>query len=192
MQSHENIFELNCPILTTERLVLREPHVDDAQDIANLANNYEIARNMLTMPYPYFDADAKEFVESVLNEKRGGCHFAVTDAESGHLVGVAGVNDADPSRPYPHMGYWLGEPYWGKGYATEVAQALVDMYFKITDQDYLLASVLTNNNASKRVIEKCGGRFWKQDEVFSKAMGENQTLDQYRITRADWVAALAA
>ena len=182
MTEMNQICDINCEILTTDRLVLRQPHRDDAEDMAVLANNYEIAKNLARMPYPYFDADARDFLTELTNDSKTNCTFAITKADNGRLIGVCGLHDSGGVHEHPYMGYWLGEPYWGQGYATEAARALIDLYFKTTSRDTMMASCMSNNEASRRVIEKCGGDFWKSEEVFSNTLGKNQKIDKFRIS----------
>lgn len=186
------VYDINCEILTTERLVLRQPHRDDAEDMALLANNYEIAKNLARMPYPYFDADARDFLKKITGDNDSGCTFAITKSDNGRFIGVCGLHDAGGVHEHPYMGYWLGEPYWGQGYATEAAGALIDLYFKTTSSETMMASCVSNNEASRRVIEKCGGNFWKTEDVFSNTLSKNQKIDKFLISRSSWMEALAA
>jgi len=181
-----------CEILTTENLVLRAPNKDDVQDIAVLANNRKISSMLESMPYPYFDKDAEDFIENVSKPEAGEVVFAITHADNGQLMGICGIHLVNRRFELPHMGYWIGEEFWGKGYGTEAARALVDLFFKAGSEETLLISVLTDNMASRRVIEKCGGNFWKQETHFSKNTNKQQVVDHFRITRESWMGAVAA
>lgn len=181
--------KLDCPVIETRRLLLRPPHPDDAEDMVRLANNYNVARMLSSMPHPYFAEDAQEFIDKVRKASATGCVYAITQAQSGRFIGVCGLHE-DPVRyDLPFIGYWLGEPFWGKGYATETARAMVDLFFKVTAAEALLASCRTDNHASRRVIEKCGGRYWKSGAAFNRALGEVQHLDHFRFTRESWMEA---
>ncbi len=192
MTELNRICDIDCKILTTERLILRPPHQDDADDIALLANNFEIAKNLARMPYPYFDADARDFLKKITTPDNSSCTFAITKADNGRFIGVCGLHDAAGLHELPYMGYWLGEPYWGQGYATEAASAIIDLYFKTTSRETMMASCVANNQASRRVIEKCGGEFWKSEDAYSKTTGNTQIIDKFRISRSGWMEALAA
>ena len=192
MANSDAVCEIECEILTTERLVLRQPHRDDAEDMALLANNFEIAKNLARMPYPYFDADARDFLKKLSDTSDSSCTFAITKSDNGRFIGVCGLHDASGIHEFPYMGYWLGEQYWGQGYATEAASALIDLYFKTTTRDTMMASCMSINQASRRVIEKCGGSFWKTEEAYSNATGSVQKIDKFRISRTSWMEALAA
>lgn len=181
-----------CEILTTKDLVLRPPQKDDVQDIALLANNYNVASMLESMPYPYLDTHAEEFIERVSKPSESGCHYAITHAETGQLMGICSLSGDNRRYDLPYIGYWLGEEFWGKGYATQAARALVDLFFKAGSEDTLLISVLADNVASQRVIEKFGGRYWKQDTHYSAFLEKDCKVDHYRITRENWMGAVAA
>lgn len=179
-------------ILTTPDLVLRAPTKDDVMDIATLANNRRVSSMLESLPYPYYDRDAEEFIEKISKPDAGECVFAITHAVSGELMGMCGLNLVRRRFDLPHMGYWLGEEYWGKGYATQAARALVDLFFKAGSEDQLLMSVLSTNVASRRVIQKCGGQYWKRDTNYSSFFEKDMEVDHYRITRENWMGAVAA
>jgi len=179
-------------ILTTQDLVLRAPTKHDVADIAALANNRKISSMLESMPFPYYDKHAEEFINQISKPEAGECVFAITDAHSGKLMGMCGLHLVKRRFELPHMGYWLGEEFWGKGYATQAARGMVDLFFKAGAEDMLLMSVLSTNTASRRVIEKCGGRFWKRDTNYSRFFEKEMEVDHFRITRENWVGAVAA
>ena len=179
-------------ILTTPDLVLRAPTKDDVSDITGLANNRKVSSMLESLPYPYYDKHAEEFIDQVSKPDAGECVFAITHAETGELMGMCGLHLVKRRFNMAHMGYWLGEDFWGKGYATQAARALVDLYFKAGTEDELLMSVLSTNTASRRVIEKCGGKFWKRDTNFSSFFEKDMDVDHFRITRENWMGAIAA
>lgn len=191
-QSQLRALRLDCPVIETGDLLLRPPHIEDAADIAELANNYRVASMLSSMPHPYFLADARDFVAMASKAENGECIYAITQAGTGRFMGVCGLH-VNPARfELPFIGYWLGEPYWGQGYATQAARAMVDLYFKVTDGEALMISCRIDNHASRRVIEKCGGRYWKRGSEYNKTLGQMQTIDNYRVARADWMASAAA
>jgi len=179
---------LGCPVVETKRLLLRPPHEDDVEDIAGLANNYNVARMLASMPHPYFAEDARDFIARVRKAAVNGCVYAVTDKATSRFMGVCGLHEDAARYDLPFLGYWLGEPFWGHGYATEAARAMVCLFFKVTAAETLLASARVDNPASRRVIEHCGGRYWKGGQAFNKALGEMHLLDHFLIDRAGWLA----
>jgi RimJ/RimL family protein N-acetyltransferase len=105
------------PEIGTDRLVLRAPVATDAPLIAELANDPVIARNTARLPHPYGLAEAEAFLSAVAaQDPRRNRTFAVEDRQFG-LVGVLGFDERRPQQT--EVGYWLGRPFWGRGYATE-------------------------------------------------------------------------
>ncbi|MCB1384509.1 MAG: GNAT family N-acetyltransferase [Nitratireductor sp.] len=187
----ESALFLDTPLLTTERLILRPPHDEDAEELALLANNINIARMLAHMPHPYRRKDARDFIARAKRNEGRACVYSITEAESGRLIGVGSLHEIS-EEPEPHLGYWIGEPYWGKGFATEAARALVDLYFKVTPRPILLVSARINNEASKKIIRKCGGRYTHSSEEVHPLLEERQRLDHFEITRASWMGEIAA
>lgn len=181
-----------CEILTTKDLVLRPPHQEDVADIANLANNINVASMLTSMPYPYFDNHAEEFVEKISSPSVTDCHYAITHAETGKVMGICSLHGPGRSHGLPYVGYWLGEAFWGNGYATQAARALVDLFFKAGSRDELIFSVLNVNAASRRVIEKCGASLWMEEQLYSNFFGTERTVQHYRITRESWMGAVSS
>ncbi len=144
-----------CPVLVTERLILRAPHEEDLDAIANLANNIRIAKMLTRLPHPYTAAHASEFIERVRTGEIGNCTYAITQSETGIFMGSCGIHQPDDEGRI-EIGYWLGEPYWQQGYATEAVQALIDLAFRVSDIECLYASCMAENLASRNVMSKLG------------------------------------
>ena len=175
--------EIDCPILVTERLVMRPPHEDDIPDLAELANSRRIADMLARMPHPYGEAEARAFVEMSRRPRSAGAAYALTIAETGTFVGCAGLNATAQGL---ELGYWVGEPFWGRGYATEAAHALVDLAFRATEIVALHAACRVINPASRRVIHKCGFQYAGQGMLDSLTAGK-VPVDRYRLDRRTWV-----
>ena len=184
-QPHERR-HIDCPVLVTERLVLRPPHEDDIDSIIALAGNAKVAEMTASIPHPYGEADARRFL-AMAAKRESGCHYAVTLAENGAFIGGAGI---DAGSRGLRLGYWLGEPFWGKGYASEAAAALVELAFRATDIETLHVACRTVNPASKRVIEKCGFTHDGFDMIDSIAAGRVE-VERFTLAREDWLARMA-
>ena len=117
--------------------------------------------------------------------------YSITEADTGKFIGVGSLHEV-AGHDAPHMGYWIGEPFWGKGYATEAARALVDLYFKATTQQTLLVSARVSNEASIKIIRKCGGKHIGTSTAVHPLLGETQRLDEFQITRESWMGEIAA
>lgn len=172
-----------CPVLVTERLVLRPPHEDDVAEMVELAGNRKVAEMLARMPHPYGEREARTFIRSAA-ERKVGTAYALTLAETGAFIGGAGLNGGPREL---ELGYWIGEPYWGRGYATEAAHALVDLAFRATEIERLHVSCRVLNGASRRVIHRCGFQYAGQGMIDSLAAGR-VAVERYVLDRKTWVS----
>lgn len=179
--------DADCPILLTERLCLRAPHVEDVDALADLANNGHVAAMVSRMPHPYTRADATSFVNRAKEREIGKCVYAITIAETGEFLGCAGLEPQDDEVTL-ELGYWLGEPHWGRGYATEMAQAVVDMAFRTREIERIDARCRVTNHASRRVIQKCGFQYQGNGMAPSLALGGPVPVEWFRLDRKTWVS----
>lgn len=153
-------------------------------ELVELANNRRLAEMLGRMPHPYRVTDADSFLTRVRTGVMDGCTYAITLSESGAFIGCAGMD----SRAHGlEMGYWIGEPYWGRGYATEAAHALVDLAFRATDIERLNVSCRVTNTASRRVIHKCGFQYAGQGMMDSLVAGK-VPVERYHLDRKTWVS----
>lgn len=180
----DDSLRIDCPVLVTERLVLRPPHRDDFEEIVELANDRRIADMLGRMPHPYGAREAQDFLRGPDERTGAGCTYAVALAGNGAFIGCAGL-DATPRGL--ELGYWIGRPYWGRGYATEAAHALVDLAFRVTPIDRLHASCRVINAASRGVIHKCGFQYAGQGMLDSASAG-HVPVERYALDRKTWVS----
>lgn len=177
----------DCPILLTERLCLRAPHIDDVDALAHLANNVRVATMVSRMPHPYTRTDATNFVARAKEGAIGKCVYAITIADTGEFLGCAGLEPQDDGKTL-EIGYWLGEPHWSQGYATEAAHAIIDMAFRTRDIEQIDARCRVTNHASRRVIQKCGFQYQGNGMVPSLALGGPVPVEWYRLDRKTWIS----
>ncbi|MFT4000768.1 MAG: GNAT family protein [Rhizobium sp.] len=178
----------DCPVLLSERLVLRAPHEEDIDALAHLANNANVATMVSRMPHPYTTADAADFVRRTKLGEIGKCVYAITKADNGAFLGCCGVEPTGDPRTV-EIGYWLGEPYWNQGYTTEAAHALIDMVFRTRENVAQIdARCRVMNVASRRVIQKCGFQFQGSGLAASLALGSTVPVEWYRLDRKTWMS----
>lgn len=123
----------------------------DAGRIRELAGAREVALNTLTIPHPYPDGAAETFISK---ESEDVVRFAIDD---GQLVGVIGLHlNRQDNRA--ELGYWIGVPYWGRGYATEAAAEVVRHGFEDLGLNKIYAGYFSRNPASGNVLRKIGMR----------------------------------
>jgi RimJ/RimL family protein N-acetyltransferase len=180
--------EVPCPtriaVLRTARLVLRAPRPADAKAIARLINDRRIAENTARIPHPYSVADARAFLAAV-NRDHAEPAFLITLVDD-TVIGGCGINVFGAGDPEP--GYWLGVPYWGRGYASEAAQALVAHAFRDLGCARLVARARVSNPASRRVLEKCGFAWTGVSLIRIAALAWSAPADCFALDRAQWAA----
>jgi RimJ/RimL family protein N-acetyltransferase len=146
-------------VIETARLRVRSYRDDDLADLVALAGNWEIARWVATIPHPYTEADGREWIARVQeNHATGRPHrFAIALKKTDRLIGGVGLDGTtgDGSEE-PALGYWLGQPYWGNGYAREAAAAVIDYGFRTLGLETIRAYTDPGNAASQRVLLHCG------------------------------------
>ena len=180
--------EVRCParrertltVLETERLVLRPPRPDDAEALAHLINDRRIAINTARIPLPYNLADAQQFIAAV-NRQDGEVAFLITFDDV--LIGGCGVAQSDSG---PELGYWVGVPFWGQGFATEAARAVIDHAFGCLGHEVLEAGARVSNPASRRVLEKCGFQWTGVRLARVRAINSAAPADRFRLDRRLW------
>ena len=149
--------EHSQPLLTTERLVLRRLVPGDASDLAELAGAVEVASMAGHVPYPLSLDAAREWIADVSHGDNRRCAMAILRRDRDdqeRFLGVCGfAMDAPGSAS---IGYFIGRPYWGKGYATEAVRALIGYCITSAAPTTLAASHFLGNDASARVLEKLG------------------------------------
>lgn len=177
--------------IETERLLLRPLRERDAPRLVKLANRVEIAHMLATMPHPYSLSDAEDFLDTVRKLPANAANFAVTlkDAPD-ELIGGTGygpTNRADKPTHEIDFGYWLGLDYWGKGYATEAAKAVIRHAFEVNTIEQIDTEHLTVNPASGRVLAKAG--FVDKGELtcYSQGSGETRPSRKMVLTKARYL-----
>jgi RimJ/RimL family protein N-acetyltransferase len=180
----ETLRESSTPVLETERLILRAPRFEDAKALAALMNDRRIAENTASFPHPYTLADAEAFIGRTQRDAHTSTFLITLPGDI--IVGNCGVGAL--GGPDPEPGYSIGVPWWGRGFATEATQALVDYAFTTLGFERLQARARISNPASRRVLEKCG--FTWTDVVLTRvrALGASVPADRLHLDRSAWAA----
>jgi ribosomal-protein-alanine N-acetyltransferase len=145
--------------LRTARLLLRSFVREDIASIVPLAGAREIAATTMQIPYPYSEEDARTFLAKAGEDFLAGrtVSFAICLASTGELCGAVGLHIAKAHK-HAELGYWIGVPFWGQGYATEAASAAVALGFETLRLNRVFAHHFAGNTGSGRVLEKIGMR----------------------------------
>ena len=179
----ETFHEASIPVLETKRLALRAPRLEDAKMVTALANDRRIAENTARIPHPYKLTDAQGFIAGA-NKAAEEAVFMITLRDA-TVIGACGVVLQDET---PELGYWLGVPYWGKGYATEALHAVIDYAFTDLEHTALQAGARVTNPASRRVLEKCGFQWTGVGLYRISAIKSSAPIDRFRLERGIWSA----
>jgi len=144
-------------LIETERLLMRPWAESDIPALIPLIGTREVAATTLRIPHPYTHDDAVAFLRHCreLDEEATGIRLAVLLRDGPTLCGGIGLV-ANRKHNHAELGYWLGVPYWRKGYATEAARAVVEYGFRELKLHRIFASHFPNNPASGRVLQKIG------------------------------------
>jgi len=173
----------------TERLLLRPLTLDDAPRIERLAGDKLVAASTLNMPYPYEREMAEDFVHATRTDlnKRHGFVLCIADKTTNDLLGCIGLTPA-----YRHdaaeLGYWMGVPYWGKGYTTEAARRMIQFGFEEVKLNRVFALCFSDNPASARVLEKSGMKHEGVLRQHLKKWDEYKDAVYYGILQSEWFA----
>ena len=175
--------------LETRRLWLRWPRMADANAILRLAGEKAVAEMTASIPHPYPSQAVEPFIFGARKGNALGEHLvlAITPrSKPNELIGMIGAHKQASGVPF--IGYWLGTPHWGKGYATEAVQGLIDSLFSLIDLAAIEADTRVINPASRRVLEKSG---FRSEGSFLKSLPARGGLfpcEQFRLDRSTWAA----
>ncbi|NQV14217.1 GNAT family N-acetyltransferase [bacterium] len=147
----------NYPELHTDRLVLRAFQLSDATEVQMLAGAREVAEMTLNIPHPYSNGLAENWISSHKKDFEAGMgmRFAIVEKETAKLIGAIGLIITERFNR-AELGYWVGKPYWGKGFATEATKELLRYGFQELKLNKVYATHMTRNPASGRVLQKIG------------------------------------
>lgn len=144
-------------IIETERLLLRPFNENDAEAVTAYARDYELYKTTLGLPHPYTRDSAEAWIETHQSAYEAGTqvHFAAVLKSDRTLIGAFSLIHKSPTGP-AEIGYWVGRPHWGQGYAKEAARALIDYGFKVLEFNRIYGRYMVVNEASARVMKRCG------------------------------------
>jgi ribosomal-protein-alanine N-acetyltransferase len=150
------VFRMKQPDLTTDRLLLRAFKLSDAIEVQKLSGNYNVSKTTLNIPYPYKSGMAETWIGTHLENwnNRTVLTYAIISIQTNQLLGAIGLVKIDGLQG--ELGYWLGEPYWDKGYGTEAAKAIIQFSFEKLRLRLITAEHLISNPASGKVMQKAG------------------------------------
>ena len=170
---------------------LRPWAITDASSLAEYANNYDIAKNMTNaFPHPYTLADAERFIEMV--SKQNPVQVFTIEIEGKACGGIGLFPQSDIYCKNAEMGYWLAEPFWGKGIISLAIKQMVEYGFRTWDINRIYARPFGSNTASQKVLEKTGFKLEARLNSTIYKQGEFQDELIYSIRKDTYKSAESA
>lgn len=171
--------------IETSRLKLRPFNESDIPALVALLSAREIAATTLRIAHPYTEQHARDFLVHARNPEK--LWLAITQRSDDQLRGGVGLM-LKPEHQQAELGYWIGVPYWGHGFATEAAQAAVRHGFADLKLHRIAAMCMMRNPASGRILVKLGMRHEGCLREAQNKWGEYVDVDCYAILRKEWEA----
>jgi RimJ/RimL family protein N-acetyltransferase len=177
---------LNPPVLRTKRLVLRPFTLADAPIVQQLVSDRDVASTTAVVPHPYPDDGAEEWIRTHPGRHARGeaAIFAITTEKEG-VVGAIALT-MEPQHRRAELGYWIGRPYWSRGYATEAARAVLRHGFVTLGLHRIHARHMARNPASGRVLHKLGMRLEGRDREHLYRFGRFEDLENHGLLRREF------
>ncbi|WP_439594488.1 8-oxo-dGTP diphosphatase MutT [Falsiroseomonas sp.] len=185
--------------LRTDRLTLRPLRPEDAAELHRLVNDWEVAKTLARVPFPYPRALADDWIASTRAQMAEGTawHLAITGLEQAGepgerevLVGCIGLT-RNAAKREAELGYWIGRRFWGHGVGPEAAARLSSWALANLELDRLVASALIENSRSQAVLRRIGFRETGEGVRDFMARGGSMPVKLFEMTRADLPPAVA-
>ncbi len=180
------------PILQTQRLILRPFDIADAPVVQELAGDRDVALQTMNIPYPYEDGLAEQWLSTLADQFAEGTRaaFAIVaraeDKPEGELIGDICLV-IEPEQGKAELGYWIGKPYWGNGYCSEAARAVLAYGFEKLLLRRIYAEHFAENAPSGRVMRKIGMNHEGRLRQHAKRKDEIHDIEIYGILRSEYV-----
>jgi RimJ/RimL family protein N-acetyltransferase len=152
-----------CPVIATQRLVLRPHKLADAGAIAESLGDFQVSRMLARVPQPYHRQDALDWLVPQVSGILPDWTLAITTGDDTHI----GLVSLELRHDHWHLGYWLNRFYWGRGYLSEAVAAALERFFRRMPQTALRSGAFADNLASLRIQTKLGFRITDANELFS-------------------------
>jgi RimJ/RimL family protein N-acetyltransferase len=178
-------------VLETKRLRLRQPVPEDVPAMTKHLSNPLISNTTLTIPYPYHSTDAETWVNNVLREwaEGTGSTFGIILKKTNEYIGAMGLH-ANVQHNRAEAGYWIAEPFWNQGYASEALTSVLKFGFESIGYQKIFATHMLGNEASGRVMMNAGMIHEGVLKDHYKKGDRYITVVQYRLTKEEYLFAV--
>jgi [ribosomal protein S5]-alanine N-acetyltransferase len=175
-------------IIISARLTLRHYHLADVPAMCPLIGDFDVAKMLARAPYPYAAADGENWIGTHAQSRAAGTAFpyAITLSDTGEFIGGIGFHETTRldkiARARYEIGYWVGKPFWGNGYATEAGSAMIAAYDEGLGPAPIISGHFTENSQSGHVLEKLGFHYVGElDTIF--CLARNQEVPHRSLLR---------
>ena len=155
--------------IKTERLILKKIEKKNLKVLLNLLNNWNVVQWLVNVPYPYTFNDAEKWLDKSSKEE-----LALNIFLKNNLIGGITIDKRADNNTHV-LGYWIGEEYWGKGYAIEACNSLISYFFSNHSENKLYASHMLKNEKSKKILLNLGFEKVSESKIFS--LSKNTEVD---------------
>lgn len=152
--------------LHTDNLVIKKPSENHLNSLIKELNNWNISKWLIEVPYPYSIDDAKYWVKKTKQDE-----YSFNIYLKNKLIGGVSLSNQRENSKW-ELGYWIGEEYWGNGYAIEACENLISYFFSNTNNSIIYASHMKDNIKSKKIIINLGFKLVSSGKKFSISRNE--------------------
>ena len=152
--------------LHTNNLIIKKPSENHLNSLIKELNNWNISKWLIEVPYPYSIDDAKYWVKKTKQDQ-----YSLNIYLKNKLIGGVSLSNQRENSKW-ELGYWIGEEYWGNGYAIEACENLISYFFSNTNNSIIYASHMKDNIKSKKIIIKLGFKLVSSGKKFSISRNE--------------------
>ncbi len=183
--------------IATPRLVLRRLEDRDIPQLVTLLGDWQVTRWLARVPHPYGEQDARSYLRDVTAPGARDLHYAIAlgdqGAETDLLIGGIGLMmpDEEGQRSGSELGYWVGNPYWGKGYITEALPPFLELAYGPLSEPLIYARVMADNLRSRAVLERLGFDYKGLRPTFFPMRQHRMLVPHYEMSQAEWGARLS-
>jgi RimJ/RimL family protein N-acetyltransferase len=177
--------ESSATAAPTRRISIREIQRRDAPVIQTLASDREVAATSL-LPHPYPEEGATAFIERSIRQRSAGTDFVFAVVAGDELVGVSGLHDLGGEPPSLELGYWIGRPFWRRGYGASAAAQVAEWAFRSLQIGRLTAHCLERNLASVRILEGLGFLVTSREANLNPKWAADDIVIRYELPRSRW------
>ena len=152
--------------LHTNNLIIKKPSEKHLNSLIKELNNWNISKWLIEVPYPYTVDDAKYWVKKTKQDE-----YIFNIYLKNKLIGGLSLTNQRENSKW-ELGYWIGEEYWGNGYAIEACENLISYFFSNTNNSIIYASHMKDNIKSKKIIINLGFKLVSSGKKFSISRNE--------------------